>query len=205
MNSNKTWSEEDDIYLEAMWGNLRLVTISKNLKRSIRSIEHRASHLQLGGMYKESKFLMASQVAEIIGIHRSTVCKWIKNYDLKAKKVKLKHQAKYRITYDDLMDWLENNQDKWHSGKLEEYSLGEEPEWLILKRKSDSKKKVKRSTYSKEDDDKMLNLYMKGHSDLEIAIETGTSVDRVKRRIKYMRDTGIKIPYRYAGRQIKTA
>ena len=79
MNSNKTWSEEDDIYLEAMWGSLRLITISKNLKRSIRSIEHRASHLQLGGMYKESKFLMASQVAEMIGIHRSTVCKWIKN------------------------------------------------------------------------------------------------------------------------------
>ena len=43
----------------------------------------------------------------------------------------------YVITWNDLMQFLENNQNEWDSRYIEKNMLGSEPEWLKEKRKSD--------------------------------------------------------------------
>ena len=43
----------------------------------------------------------------------------------------------YTITWMDLMEFLESNQNEWDSRKIEKNMLGFEPEWLQEKRKRD--------------------------------------------------------------------
>lgn len=45
--------------------------------------------------------------------------------------------AYYTVTWQNLMDFLEANQNEWDSRNVEKNILGLEPEWLIEKRKRD--------------------------------------------------------------------
>lgn len=196
-NHKKTWTIEEDDYLERKWGRASVKSIAGRLNRSMRSVEHRALELELGGMYKTGEFWMASDVARVLGIYRSTVGGWINKYGLKANKVCYKDQPRYQISLEDLLEWLEQNQSRWSAKGLEEYSLGCEPEWLIIKRKEDSKKKSKREAYTDEEDSIIVSMYKLDYTFDKIAKETGRTVDMVKNRVKVLRESGkYKIPYK---------
>lgn len=204
-NHKKNWSIEEDDYLESKWGKMAVDRIAKRLGRSIRAVEHRAVELSLGGMYSTGDYWMASEVARIIGVARSTVCNWIKKYDLKAKKVCYKDQPKYQIDLKDLIKWLEENQDKWSAKKLDEYGLGVEPEWLREKRRIDISKKDRREPYTEEEDFRIVSLYKLNYTFEQIAKETNRSIHMVKNRIKVLRKEGkYNIPYKNGRNQINS-
>ena len=203
-NSKKSWSIEDDMTLEVHWGNLKISTIAKKLGRSERAVEHRASILGLGGMYEGTGHLQIPDIVDILGVNKSTVWKWIQNDGLKARKVALKKNPYYIIKMEDLIEWLRDNQKRWHCGKMEIGSLGlevEEEEWLINKRKNDSKIKRKREAYTPSEDKKILQLYLQGLSVKEIAEVVNRSYEGVKHRITKMRNENDNIPYKNAKTQ----
>ena len=203
-NSNKKWTIEDDMFLEAHWGSMRVSTLAKRIGRSVRAVEHRAIALELGGMYEGSGHLNISDIVNMLGVCKSTVGKWIKNNGLKAKRVCLKKQPVYTIVMEDFIDWLRENPKKWHSGKLEVGCLGselEKEEWLINKREIDSKVKPKREAYTPDEDKKILELYLSGYTAKEIAEKVNRPYDGVKHRITKMRNERGDIPYKNAKTQ----
>ena len=201
----KHWTFEEDDFLENKWGKMDVEKLAKRLKRSVRAVEHRAVDLGLGGLYKTGEYWMASEVAKVIGVYRSTVCNWINKHGLKAKKVNYRSQARYRIDLKDLIKWLESNQDRWNTKNLEEYALGCEPNWLKEKRKTDANKKPKKARYSKELDSKLVFLYKRNYTFEAIAEETGITVHMAKGRIKVLRESGeYNIPYKNGKTQIKS-
>lgn len=196
-NHKKTWTIEDDDFLERKWGKMKVERIARTLKRSVRAVEHRVIELELGGMYNTGEFWMASDVARALGVYRSTVGNWINKYGLEAKKVCLKDQPKYQIDLKDLVKWLEANQKRWSAKNLDEYSLGIEPDWLKEKRRIDIKKKNKREPYTDGEDARIVAMYKLNYTYVKIAEETGRTVDMVKNRIKVLRESGkYNIPYK---------
>ena len=202
-NYKKRWTIDEDNYLEEKWGLMKVEKIAKKLGRGIRAIEHRAITLGLGGVYSTGEALMASEVAEIVGVYKSTVCNWIEKYELRARKVCHKSQAKYQIDLIHLTKWLEKNQHRWNANKMEEYALGVEPQWLKDKRKADLNKKSRRSGYTPTEDNIIVTMYKNDYTFEKIAKETGRTVDMIKHRVKKLRAEGkYKIPYKNGRNQI---
>lgn len=200
-NTNKRWTIEEDMTLEIHWGNYKVSTIAKKLGRSVRAIEHRAVALGLGGMIGGSGHLGVPDVVDMLGVNKSTVWKWIKTGGLKARKVILKKKGFYIITMEDLINWLRENPKRWHSGKMEVGCLGlevEKEEWLIEKRKADSKTKRKREAYTPSEDRKILELYLKGLNAKQIAEEVNRPYEGVKHRIIKIRNENENVPYKNA-------
>lgn len=202
--NKQRWTIEEDVTLEVYWGNLKVSTIAERLGRSVRSVEHRAITLGLGGMYEGSGHLSVSDIVEMLGVNKTTVCKWIREGSLKAKKVILKKQGSYVIIKENYIDWLKNNTSRWHSSKIEYGCLGlelEKEEWLIEKRKKDNLTKRKREPYTPSEDKKILELYLKGHSMKEIAIMVNRTYEGVRHRVIKMRNENSKIPFKNAKTQ----
>lgn len=197
-NGNKRWTEKEELMLEENWGKMDLQRLANELGRSKRSVEHRAVALGLGGLLKAKGDWLANDVATALGVAPSTVTRWIKRYDFPVKVRKLKVDRRYLINLEKLMKWLEENQDKWDTNHMEYLALGQEPEWLKIKREKDKKKKNNRKFYTASEDNIILNLYKKDYTFEEIAAETGRSVNAVKHRMKKIRSERKNIPYKNA-------
>lgn len=133
----RRWTTEEMELLEDKWGVWGVKRLAKNLNRTETAIIEKAEKMKLGGAYEQ--YLTTNQIGQMFGIHRQTVYRsWIKKYGLPAKKSALRRQTIYRIILEDLVEWCYNNQELWSSKNLELYSLGEEFEWLVEKRKIDA-------------------------------------------------------------------
>lgn len=69
----------------------------------------------------------------------------------------------WMIKHIDMLNWLENNQEKFDSRKIDFYALGSEPEWLQDKRKRD--KRLPRNRFKKwtqSENNLLMILYQKG-------------------------------------------
>lgn len=168
----KNWTNEEVNRLSYMWGYLTIDEISKKLNRTVTAIIAKYKRLRLGSPYKRKNRFTANQVAGLLGVDNHTVTDyWIEKCGLKARKEALRTKKFYLISYDDLMDWLEKNQDKWDSRKLKRFSLYLEPDWLRKKRFSDMiKPKRQRQKWTHSEDLKLLYLfYKKGRTLKQIA------------------------------------
>ena len=204
INHKKHWTKEDDEKLKSKWGKITLKQISRILHRSQRSIKNRAIKLGLGGMYDVLDHWTGSDIASAIGVARSTTSKWIKEYGLPSHKIKLGKSYRYQVEWDDLMHWLENNQDKWRTDKMEYLALGEEPEWLVAKRQLDKQTELSRKPYTKAEDNKIVSLYKQNYLDREIAAIVGRNENKIRHRIKKLRKENSDIPYKNAKNQLKS-
>ena len=131
-------------------------------------------------------YINANKVAELMGvdIHAVTDC-WINNHNLKAKKKVIRYKRKmYMIKFTDLLQWLEDNQDKWDSRRIELYDLGQEPQWLKEKRKSDTLLPTCRfHKYSPIEDGQIISMFRRGMKIKDIALAMNRSINSVERRI----------------------
>lgn len=194
--SNMVWTSEEDEILMNKWGKMKLENLSKKLCRSVKSIEHRAIFLGLGGMYETGDFLLSSDIAKIMGVHRSTVSNWTSKFGLKHEKICFKSQPRIKITYEDFFKWLEENQHRWDSRDMDTYIFEKEPSWLQEKIKSDNQKRKRGKLLTPYEVNEVVNMYKKGMKIGDIAKEFKVGRDVINHKIIELRNKGENIPYK---------
>lgn len=162
------WNKQETNYLIDNWGEKSIKKISKAINRTECGVRQKAKKMKLGGIINASEYLVSHQVAEMLGKQTKTIIHWIKCKGLKGKYRfigKGTKRGNWLIKYDDLMEWLETNQDKYDARKIKQYALGCEPEWLKEKRKRDEIEiQNTRKIWTKMDEERLLDLYHEGYS-----------------------------------------
>ena len=107
------WTEEMEIYLEKSWGSISTKRLAQKLNVTETAVKNKAHKMGLGSMLSNKDFLIAKELENLLGTDRKTIRKNINERGLKAREVKLTSANKkyIAIKYDDLVEWLEvNNQ-----------------------------------------------------------------------------------------------
>lgn len=138
IQDRRKWTEEEEKVLMERWGEMSIEKLGKKLKRSVFSLKVKAVRLGLGPMIDNTEYLTISDVMDIMNVTRDRVSITWKNAGLKIDSKKLTNTMHiYIINFDDLIEFLKNNQDMWDSRIVEPYMLGPEDNWLLEKRKND--------------------------------------------------------------------
>ncbi len=181
------WTQEELDYLHDNLGNQPMSVISRKLNRTYYAILEKAIRTNIGTPLKNTEFLTATNVAEMMGVSTTTVIyAYIKKYGLKAMHISIAKSKKYYlIRHKNLMDWLKENQNKFDSRKIDLYALGEEPKWLTEKRKKDIKTRVKneRKRWTKEDEARLVSMYKRNINQKDIAKELNRSLNSIERKL----------------------
>jgi len=138
-NDKMFWTEEEENTLCDLWGNVSIETIAKNLNRTESSILNKVYQLGLGSsMDNNYELLKVQDICDMFNVLPAQVnITWVAlGLNLRSKRI-TKSKSYLCVTLDDLLDFLEKNQNIWDSRNLEENLLGIEPEWLKEKRKRD--------------------------------------------------------------------
>lgn len=136
IQDRRKWTKEEETLLSDLWGTKSIETIAKTMKRTVFSLKVKAVRMGLGPMVRNNYDLITvSDMCDLLNVSRDRITTtWI-NLGLNLKKKKLTNNASYYvITWNDLMKFLENNQNEWDSRCVEKNMLGIEPEWLKTKR-----------------------------------------------------------------------
>ena len=193
MGRGKRWSISEIDYLDEHWGRNPLAYLSIRLKRTEKAVVLKAKRLKLGASTRADEYITANQVSVLLNIDCHTVLNWIGKHNLKAiKKIMLYKREFYLIKHCDLCEWLENNQDRFDSRKIELFGLGYEPEWLQEKRKRDRELPKKRFKKWTALEVQRIILYSKDMKYREIAGLLGrsyNSIDRKMYRLRYQLGT----------------
>ncbi len=188
MGSAKNWTKKEIEYLNENWGKFTLAYISIRLKRTMIGIAIKAKRMGFGASSRADEYITARQVAALLTVDGHTVERWIKKHDLKTtRKVLLFKTRFYLIKLPDLCRWLENNQDKFDSRRIELYSLGHEPPWLKMKRIKDKKLAKNRFKIWTNLEVQKLIINYKNMRYKEIAQLLDRSYDSIDRKIYRLR------------------
>lgn len=182
---NKSWTETELETLRDLWGVKTIPNIAKILRRTETAITVKAVRLKLGSFINSSEYMTANQAAKLIGVDLHLIIDfWIPKYGLKSTKKKPRGAKTFTLIRTDVfVDWLENNQDKWDSRKVELYALASEPTWLKDKREKDELLPIRKNQYwTKQEDEIMLAYRARGATYTEIGNRLGRSVSAVRNR-----------------------
>lgn len=121
----RNWTKEEEDFLSDYWSYKSIETIAKKLKRTVFSVKVRANRLGLGPMIKNNEFLTVTDISDLLNVSRDRITTTWVSLGLKLKKKKLsKNKSYYVITFEDLMSFLENNQNEWDTRNVEVNILG---------------------------------------------------------------------------------
>lgn len=176
------WNEEEDLYLTEWWGIKPVSHFAKKFQRTENAVIKRSKKLKLGGAYGKY-YLIANQVSKILKVDFKTLKLWYEKHSFPMKKTVLRERYRYLIKLEELMKWLENNKKLWDASRVEMYALTYEPEWLQEKRKYDFHNRSKLRKWTKEEDKKVLKMYMDGLSPTQIAKVHDRSPAGIARRL----------------------
>ena len=187
------WTDKELEYLEDKWGITSVKTICKNLGRTEVAVIVKAKRLGLGSPYRSGEYITANQIAKMLKVDVHTVTDyWIAKCGLKGNKRAMRSQEMYLIKIENLKKWLELNQDKWDSKKLDSYELGEEPKWLQDKRFKDLNiPKRKFQKWTDAEDSQLISLYKLGFIQKEIAKRLNRSDNAIQRRVSRLKEKGL--------------
>lgn len=196
----RNWTEEEDAYLSDAWGVFQLKSIATRLHRTEAAIMCRVHHLKLGGYFERSyQSVTLPELMNGMGITRAILETW-KRHGLKTKAINVSgkqvtNNSRKVVYLDDLMEWLEKNQDLWDASRVESYFFVDKPDWMKDKFKADEQIKLSDkprygSKWSDADINRVKVLYMRGYSIEAISKEIGRTVPSIK-NIVYKK--GIKV------------
>lgn len=183
---NKTWSEEELYFLQDKWGDWSAERIGKSLGRTASAVILKAKSLRLGSFWKNTEYLNAYNITQLMGIDSHVIERTWKRHGFKMRRKKIRVKQYFEvIKHKDLMGWLEEHQDLWDSRKVAEYALGTEPEWLKEKRKRDNliTTKSRGTKYTPEEDSKLVMMFKAGKTQAEIGRALNRSEASVNARI----------------------
>ena len=183
----RKWTEEERQYVENKWGEMDLAGIANHLGRSIGSITNELQRQGLTAWKGSTELLQIKQVAQIIGADYNTVLEsWIPAGLPVKRKVAWKKRRILFVELDALLAWLKNHPQKWDSRRVEPYAFGQEPDWLMEKRRQDveNAKVHPVGRYSEMEDAVLRREFRRGTSTAEIGKMLNRSHGSVRRRIE---------------------
>ena len=182
IQDRRTWTEEEETLLSDLWETKSIETIATTMKRTVFSLKVKAVRMGLGPMIRNNYDLITvSDMCDLLGVTRDRITTtWI-NLDLNLKKKKLTNNMSYYvITWNDLMNFLENNQNEWDSRCVEKNMFGTEPEWLKEKRiRNIEENPLWYRKWTKDEIKQAENLFKGGKSYSEIAEELGRTMKSI--------------------------
>ena len=200
-NRGRTWTQKDVRLLKELWsdGAISKSKMETQLHRSWYSIRKKALQLELGPREYNTEYLSISTICKEMCVSHDRVSNWLK-LGLKKRK-NHSGKVKYLIDPDDLLVFLKNHQNIFNASLVSEYLFFDEPEWFIEKRKKDAKEYANsnRLEYTNDEDKRIVNMFMRGKSDAEIAKE----LNRTETGIKYHRMTLGLLRNRYSPEEIE--
>lgn len=182
IQDRRKWTPEEEEEFKELWGYKPIEIIAKKLKRSIFSLKVKAVRLNLGPMIKNNlEKVTVSDIADMLQVTKDRILNNWKNNGLKLKKVKVTSKwSYYTISLDNLVDFLEKNQEKWDSRLVDPYVLGCEPEWLQEKRRKDRKDNpIWYHFWTDAERERADLLRKRGKTDEEIGMELGRTENAV--------------------------
>lgn len=138
------WTDDDIAYLEAKAGAVPMSTLTKKLQRTEGAIRSKCCKEGIP-IVRNNIYLQFSDVARLMGVDNKTVWRWADIHNMPNKRLNLNFKDRPYVEFDELVKWLEKNQDKWFTDNLEMYALGKENEWLKEKRRKDLNRKDKKN------------------------------------------------------------
>lgn len=177
------WEQWEKDYVFENWGEESIPTIANYIGRTERSVELFAVNNGLGGAVNVGNYLTVLDIANILGLPKEVIIqRLIKKEGLPCRKRNLtKNQPTYTIDIDEFMEWLENNQDKWSSKKMERNVFGYEPKWLKLKREKDMRSK-KGEPWAEWEERRCFHLMESGYSNEYIAEDLNRPFSNIRRK-----------------------
>lgn len=173
IQDRRKWTSEEEQMLSDLWGTKSVEYIAKKMKRTIFSLKVKAVRMGLGPMIRNNyDVITISDMVDLLKVSRDRITNtWVK-LGLKLNQKKLtKHVSYYTISWQDLMEFLENNQNEWDSRNVEKNMLGPEPDWLQEKRKRDIKENpLWYRLWTKEEIELAENLFKSGKTYKEIGV-----------------------------------
>ena len=185
--SKAHWRPADKEQFKDDWqnGKLSLVGMARKYNRTTVQLQAAATRFGFGRRELEIDRLSISQVAEYMGVNKSTISRWIHNAGLKTHKTHLDHIT-YTITTKDLLKWMKDNPNRYNASKIDSCLFFEEPDWLLKKRETDKvayHKNFKRK-WTPLEESKLKGLLRIG-KDLDfIAKELGRSKIAIQRKME---------------------
>lgn len=161
----KDWSQAELDYIAEVWGEKTVPEIARHLRRSINAVKVKTGRLGYTGQKWYGEMMSARKVSELLGVDVHAVCdRWIPKHGLKGRRKRLGARGSCTIIkFSDLLEWLEANQDKWDSRRVELYALGMEYGWLKEKRKADALIPVRKfQKWTPEEDARLRALFKRG-------------------------------------------
>ena len=201
----RSWTKEEKEYLYERWGRDNIEKIAKNMKRSFYSIKVKATRMGLGYMCQANiDQISVADIAEILNVRAERITDtWIK-LGLKLRKKKVtENYSYYCIDFNNLILFLQEHQDLWNSQNLEKNILGEEPKWLLQKRKQDLiNPPLEYKLWTEEEIETAKKLLLQGYDYEQIA----TKVNHTPIGVSYkLRNLGLsyKLPQYWKGKELK--
>ena len=120
IQDRRNWTPEEEIKLKELWGIKSVEDIAKIMQRTCISLKVKAVKMGLGPMIKNNyKVITISDICEILGVNREKISHTWVNLGLNLRKIKLTDNASYyAVTWEDLINFLKNNQNEWDSRLL---------------------------------------------------------------------------------------
>lgn len=187
----KSWTTEEEEYLEDQWGVISYAKIAKKLGRTINGVKIKANNLNLGDPRHCYNGLTLIQLSDVIGVRYSALKYWIEEYDFPVITKVLAEKSKVKfVRIEDFWKWAEQNKEMIDFSLFGKNMLGAEKEWVELKRVADEIKGqlIHRShgdAWTKEEDGLLINM-VNTHSFTypQIADRIKRSQGAIKRRLQ---------------------
>jgi len=185
---NKKWSIEEFQYLSDNWGQNSMITIAKNLNRSVSAVQQKATDSGLGPFLDAGEYLTLNKfVIEMRGGNGGrtyTVNQWAdKGLPIRTKRVK---NYSFKIIYlEDFWRWAEKNKTLMDFSKLEPLVFGKESDWMEEQRRADIEKRYFKSTPWTIAEDEYLKMLLNQYKYTyrEISLKTRRTEGAIKRRV----------------------
>lgn len=198
------WSQDELDYLDEVWGERTIPEIAKKLGRSVNAVKVKSVRLGYPSQKWYGGMMSARKVSELLGVDVHAVTDfWIRKCGLKGKNKLLGEKGRCTIIhFDDLLKWLEANQDKWDSRRVGMFTLGPEPDWLKEKRKADAALPERRlQKWTTEEDAIIIDMFKSGrYTYQQIGDRVGRSADGAERRLARLDVWGTG---KYVGSEVK--
>ena len=204
IQDRRMWTKKEEVLLSELWGVKPIEVIATNLKRTVFSLKVKAVRMGLGPMISNNtELITVSDLCDVFQISRDRINTWV-SYGLNLKPKKLTQKMSYYVvTLDDLMEFLENNQNEWDSRCVEEHILGLEPDWLKEKRVRDRlENPLWYRRWTSEEINYVENLFKLGYDYVEIAAANNRSVGAVANLLR-SKGYSYQLPQFWKGSELK--
>jgi len=141
MGLGRTWTKDEETYMQENWGLKSIPTIAKQLGRTENAIKVRAFRMSLGPVLMGGDYVTLNQLLNATGNQHGggyKIKSWVEKRGLPVHYKRVDKNS-FRVVYlDEFWKWAEKNRSFLDFSKFPPMALGAEPAWVKDQRRKDS-------------------------------------------------------------------